>query len=104
MIKNNVDAQAIAEIMSPVLGRILAEHIRSIVQETFTKELRHQRRTVARSDGLMTLAQAADYLRVSPKTVCKMRSEGKIKGELIGKRWRYRAEALEAAVKSPWLT
>ncbi len=91
---------ALMPALVPALGPVIAEAISAAV----VRELRHQRRTAPAPDSWMTQAQAAEYLRISPKTLCAHRAQGKIKGKLFGKRWRYSKESLDAALNSPWLT
>lgn len=86
------------------LGGIIGPIIERVVTKAVTKELRHQNRVSPDSGGWMTQGQAAAYLRISPKTLCQWRSEGKIKAHLLGKRWRYHKDALDAVLVSPWLT
>jgi len=94
------ELQKIVAVLIPALGPVIADAIAAAV----VRELRHQRRTEADPAGWMTLRQAAAYLKISPKTVCAWRSDGKIKGKLFGKRWRFDKESLDAALVSPWLT
>lgn len=84
----------------PALGPIIAQ----AVEKAVVREIRHQHRVSADPEGWMTQAAAADYLKISPKTLCQWRSEGRIKAHLVGKRWRYSKEALDAVAVSPWLT
>jgi excisionase family DNA binding protein len=46
-------------------------------------------------DGLLTLAEAAAYLRVCPRTVRRYVRFGLLPGRLIGRQWRFRRKALE---------
>jgi PTS system nitrogen regulatory IIA component len=43
---------------------------------------------------LMTPREAAEYLRLNPRTVTRLAREGKLPGVLVGKRWRFRKAAL----------
>lgn len=94
----DLDLQALAEAIAPALGPILAKAI----EDSVVRELRHQRRTSPAPDGLMTLAQGAAYLNVSPKTLCAWRSEGRVKALLVGRRWRYPRAALDKVAICPW--
>ncbi len=97
---NDDELQKIVVALVPALGPVIADAVSAAV----VRELRHQRRTAPAADGWMTLAQAAEYLRISPKTLCAHRAQGRIKARLFGKRWRYSKESLDAALNSPWLT
>lgn len=46
-------------------------------------------------DGLLTLREAAAYLRVCPRTVREYVRQGLLSGRLIGRQWRFRRKALE---------
>lgn len=80
--------------------KTLADLLRPVIEETITKELRHQRRTSAKASGLMTLAQAAHYLGVSRDFITTHKSE--LKPVLVGKRWKYQREDLDRMKKTPW--
>ena len=47
-------------------------------------------------DRLLTLHDAAEVLRLNPRTVREYVSRGEIDGRLIGRRWRFRRAALDA--------
>ena len=47
-------------------------------------------------DRLLTLRDAAEVLRLSPRTVREYVSRGEIEGRLIGGRWRFRRADLDA--------
>jgi hypothetical protein len=49
----------------------------------------------------MTEAEAAEYLGVSPTTIRANRAA--LRPGRIGKRWKYRRENLDRAIKSPWM-
>ena len=46
-------------------------------------------------------SEAARYLGVSPSTMAEMRKSGRVRGGLIGARWKYREADLDAAVLMP---
>jgi excisionase family DNA binding protein len=50
--------------------------------------------------GLLTLAEAAAYLRVHRRTMSRLLRQGVIPGTKIGRQWRVRAADLDAAVAS----
>jgi len=47
-------------------------------------------------DRLLTLKEAAEVLRLSPRTVRGYLRSGEIEGRLIGGRWRFRRADLDA--------
>ena len=46
--------------------------------------------------ALLTLAEAADYLRVHPRTMTRLLQERQVPGVKIGRQWRVRQADLEA--------
>lgn len=46
-------------------------------------------------DGLLTLAEAASYLRVCTRTLREYVRRGLLPGRLIGRQWRFNRKALE---------
>ena len=47
-------------------------------------------------DRLLTLSEAAEVLRLSPRTVRDYVQRGEIEGRIIGGRWRFRRADLDA--------
>jgi excisionase family DNA binding protein len=47
-------------------------------------------------DRLLTLKEAAEVLRLSPRTVREYVQRREIKGKIIGNRWRFRRADLDA--------
>ncbi len=47
-------------------------------------------------DHLLTLKEAAEVLRLSPRTVREYVQRGEIVGKIIGGRWRFRRADLDA--------
>jgi excisionase family DNA binding protein len=47
-------------------------------------------------ERFLTLAEAAEVLRLSTRTVREYVKRGEIKGKIIGKRWRFRRADLDA--------
>ena len=47
-------------------------------------------------ERLLTLREAAEVLRLSPRTVREYVQRGEIEGRIIGGRWRFRRAALDA--------
>lgn len=58
-------------------------------------ENRFDKRRPPVSDGLLTLAEAAVYLRVCTRTVREYVRRGLLPGRLIGRQWRFRRKELE---------
>lgn len=48
--------------------------------------------------AVMTLAEAAEFLRLDPKTVVRYVHRGLIRGRLCGRHWRFLRATLEAFV------
>jgi excisionase family DNA binding protein len=56
-------------------------------------------------ERLLTLAEAAQVLRLHPRTVREYVGRGELRGRLIGRRWRFRRRDLDAffdAGRSQW--
>ena len=47
-------------------------------------------------ERFLTLAEAAEVLRLSPRTVRNYLKRGEIRGKIIGKRWKFRRADLDA--------
>ena len=47
-------------------------------------------------DRLLTLREAAEVLRLNPRTVREYVNRGEIEGRIIGGRWRFRRADLDA--------
>jgi excisionase family DNA binding protein len=47
-------------------------------------------------DRLLTLREAAEVLRLHPRTVREYLRRGELQGRLIGRRWRFRRADLDA--------
>jgi excisionase family DNA binding protein len=57
------------------------------------------------AERLLTLAEAAEVLRLHPRTVRAYVRRGELRGWLIGRRWRFRRRDLDAffdSARSPW--
>ncbi len=50
----------------------------------------------SRDERFLTLHEAAEVLRLSPRTVRNYLKRGEIRGKIIGKRWRFRRADLDA--------
>jgi excisionase family DNA binding protein len=56
-------------------------------------------------ERLLKLAEAAEVLRLHPRTVREFVRRGELRGRLIGRRWRFRRKDLDAffdAARSQW--
>jgi excisionase family DNA binding protein len=51
---------------------------------------------LAIGDRLLTLSEAAEVLRLNPRTVRDYVQRGEIEGRIIGRRWRFRRADLDA--------
>lgn len=47
-------------------------------------------------ERLLTLREAAEVLRLNPRTVREYISRGELEGRIIGRRWRFRRADLDA--------
>ena len=47
-------------------------------------------------DRLLTLSEAAEVLRLHPRTVREYLRRGELEGRVIGRRWRFRRKDLDA--------
>ena len=59
--------------------------------------MRREKKIAAKPIGerLLTLREAAEVLRLNPRTVREYVSRGEIEGRIIGKRWRFRRADLD---------
>lgn len=58
---------------------------------------RKEKNTIAPiGDRLLTLREAAEVLRLNPRTVREYVSRGEVEGRIIGRRWRFRRADLDA--------
>lgn len=48
---------------------------------------------------LLTIIEAADYLRLNRRTVAKLVRLGELRGGLVAGRWRFSKEDLDAYIK-----
>ena len=56
---------------------------------------------MAQYHQLLTVEEAAAYLRVTPPTVYRLLRAGKLPGVKVGRQWRVRLVDLEAHLTSP---
>jgi excisionase family DNA binding protein len=57
--------------------------------------------SVKENDSVLTLKEAADYLRLSEMTILRLANQGLIPGAKIGRQWRFAKESIMALVKHP---
>jgi len=50
--------------------------------------------TAEKDDEILTLQEAADFLKVGRNAMSKMVNEGKIPGKKVGREWRFSKQAL----------
>jgi len=55
-----------------------------------------KKETAPIGDRFLTLVEAAEVLRLSTRTVREYVKRGEIKGKIIGNRWRFRREDVDA--------
>lgn len=53
------------------------------------------------TSDVLTLQEAADYLRLSEMTVLRLANKGFIRGAKIGRQWRFARETLYELVQHP---
>ena len=46
-------------------------------------------------DSIMTIEEAADYLKIPKSTVYKLAQEGRIPCQKVGRHWRFHKEAID---------
>lgn len=55
----------------------------------------------AREQSILTLQEAAEYLRLSEMTALRLANQGILPGAKIGRQWRFAKEAILELVKHP---
>jgi excisionase family DNA binding protein len=61
-----------------------------------TSKRKHKNAAAPIGDRLLTLREAAEVLRLNPRTVREYVSRGELEGRIIGGRWRFRSVDLDA--------
>ena len=46
-------------------------------------------------DSIMTIEEAADYLKIPKSTVYKLAQEGRIPCQKVGRHWRFRKDTID---------
>jgi excisionase family DNA binding protein len=46
-------------------------------------------------DPVLTIDELAEYLKIAKSVLCKLAQEGRLPGQKIGKRWRFRKQAID---------
>jgi excisionase family DNA binding protein len=57
-------------------------------------------KALAIGDRLLTLREAADVLRLNPRTLREYLKRGEIQGRIIGRSWRFRRTDLDTFVEN----
>ncbi len=52
-------------------------------------------------ENVLTLQEAAQYLRLSEMTVLRLAHQGKVPGAKIGRQWRFSREKIEKLILDP---
>lgn len=56
------------------------------------------------SKAVLTVSEAAEYLRIPISTLYKLTREGTVPAQKLGKQWRYHRRALDAFLQGKMLT
>lgn len=59
---------------------------------------------VSRIKPVLTVTEAAEYLRIPVSTLYKLTREGIVPAQKLGKQWRYHKNSLEDFLKGKMLT
>jgi excisionase family DNA binding protein len=54
-----------------------------------------------RPDSVMTIAELAEYLKVSRSTLYKLAQEGRVPGQKVGRHWRFHRDAIDRWLSDP---
>jgi len=46
-------------------------------------------------DSVMTIAELAEYLKISRSTLYKLAQEGRVPGQKVGRHWRFHRDAID---------
>ena len=46
-------------------------------------------------DGVLTIEELSDYLKISRSTLYKLAQEGRVPCQKVGRHWRFRKEAID---------
>ena len=47
------------------------------------------------SGSVLTIDELADYLKIPKSTLYKLAQEGKVRGQKVGRHWRFRKETID---------
>ena len=50
---------------------------------------------MALNEEILTLDELSEYLKIARSTIYKLCQEGKIPGQKVGRRWRFRKEVID---------
>lgn len=85
---------------APSLGAALLAALDDETIAQLAQRLRPYLEDQSGMDGLLTPAEAAERLRLHPKTVVRMARDGRLPAVKIGTCWRFRADQLDIAPPS----
>ena len=85
-----------SEAAPPALSSALARAIEDLVDAKVAAALAARTATPDNSPWL-SLAEAAEYLRVSPRTIARMREQGRVRVSYVGRRVLVNRADLDAA-------
>jgi excisionase family DNA binding protein len=86
---------------APALGSALLATLDEETIAQLAQRLRPYLGDHAGSDGLLTPAEAAERLRLHPKTVVRMARDGRLAAVKVGTGWRFHADRLTVEPPTP---
>lgn len=51
-------------------------------------------------EGVLTIAELSEYLKIPLSTLYKLAQEGRLPGQKVGRHWRFRKEAIDRWLES----
>jgi excisionase family DNA binding protein len=85
---------------APSLGAALLAALDEHTMAQLAQQLRPYLEDQSRTDALLTPAEAAQRLRLHPKTVVRMARDGRLPATKVGTGWRFHPNQLDIAVTS----
>ncbi len=89
---------------APSLGAALLAALDDETIRQLAQRLRPYLEDQPGTDGLLTPTEAAERLRLHPKTVVRMARDGRLPAVKVGTGWRFRTDQLDVAVPSRPIT
>lgn len=86
---------------APALGAALLAALDEETVAQLAQRLRPYLEDQSRTDGLLTPAEAAERLRLHPKTVVRMARDGRLPAVKIGNGWRFHPDRLTVEPRTP---